>query len=258
MPCDFIQKISAEMIVIPMAGESSRFKKAGYTQPKFMLPLDGKPLFDWTVLSFSRYFSSETFLFIARNTPEIKSFLQERIAVLGLQKSYCIFLDHPTRGQAETVYLGLQELRSQGVGCAKEPITIFNIDTIRPQITFPRDHQDHAWLEVFKTQGDNWSFVLPEADGTNVVKRCSEKLRISDYCCTGLYSFKDADQFARAYHAELKQRSSHELFIAPMYNHLIDGGEVATWFEVASREVLLSGVPQEYEALKKSSISGLM
>ena len=246
------------MIVIPMAGESSRFKKAGYVQPKFMLPLEGRPLFDWTVLSFQAYFENEIFLFVARNDPNIKSFLQERINFLGIKNSHCIFLDQPTRGQAETVRLGLKGFTAEVLKYAGDPITIFNIDTIRPQITFPKGHKKNAWLEVFQTKGDNWSFVLPEASDSNVVKRCTEKSRISDYCCTGLYSFKDVDQYIRAYDMELKNPSSHELFIAPMYNHLIDGGELVTWFEVESEKVLLSGVPQEYENLKKSPISDFM
>ncbi|EOA0230274.1 capsular biosynthesis protein, partial [Escherichia coli] len=33
------------MIVIPMAGLSSRFKKAGYVKPKYMLEAHGKTLF---------------------------------------------------------------------------------------------------------------------------------------------------------------------------------------------------------------------
>ena len=34
------------MIVIPMAGESRRFREAGYDQPKYMLPLDVAPLYN--------------------------------------------------------------------------------------------------------------------------------------------------------------------------------------------------------------------
>ena len=40
------------MIVIPMAGLSSRFTKAGYTKPKYMLPLAGKSVFAHSIESF--------------------------------------------------------------------------------------------------------------------------------------------------------------------------------------------------------------
>jgi len=243
------------MIVIPMAGDSSRFKKAGYEIAKFMLPLDGRTLFDWTTLSFSDYFSSETFLFVARSASEVKSFLAERIHALGIKHAHCVFIDKTTRGQAETVYIGLQQLSERGISVDEEPITIFNIDTIRPHIFFPKEHRNSAWLEVFQAKGDSWSFMLPEANGSHLVKRCAEKIRISDYCCTGLYSFKNIEQFMRAYHIELNTPSSHELFIAPMYNHLIDGGEAITWHEIDASLVLLSGVPDEYMKLNSVSIT---
>lgn len=54
------------MIVIPMAGMSSRFFKAGYTQPKYMLEAHGQTLFEHSVNSFAAYFASTPFLFIVR------------------------------------------------------------------------------------------------------------------------------------------------------------------------------------------------
>ena len=45
-------------IVIPMAGLSSRFTKAGYTLPKYMLYVVDKSLFYLAVRSFEHYFQS--------------------------------------------------------------------------------------------------------------------------------------------------------------------------------------------------------
>ncbi|EKO3985769.1 capsular biosynthesis protein, partial [Vibrio fluvialis] len=42
------------MIMIPMAGMSSRFFKAGYSKPKYMLEAKGKTLFEHSVLSFEK------------------------------------------------------------------------------------------------------------------------------------------------------------------------------------------------------------
>ncbi|TOH10549.1 capsular biosynthesis protein, partial [Vibrio parahaemolyticus] len=44
------------MIVIPMAGMSSRFFKAGYKLPKYMLEAHGKSLFEHSLRSFESYF----------------------------------------------------------------------------------------------------------------------------------------------------------------------------------------------------------
>jgi molybdopterin-guanine dinucleotide biosynthesis protein A len=51
------------MFVIAMAGESRRFREAGYGD-KYRLPLNGVPLFDHAVGSFSHYFASAEFLFV--------------------------------------------------------------------------------------------------------------------------------------------------------------------------------------------------
>ncbi len=39
------------MIVMPMAGLSSRFTKAGYTKPKYMPEAFDKPLFDYALIN---------------------------------------------------------------------------------------------------------------------------------------------------------------------------------------------------------------
>ncbi len=52
------------MFVLPMVGLSSRFFDAGYTLPKYQLPLHGRTVFAHVVDSFRDYFDSDEFLFI--------------------------------------------------------------------------------------------------------------------------------------------------------------------------------------------------
>ena len=54
------------MILITMAGLSSRFYNSGYTIPKYALELNGRSVFEWAVRSFENYFGSEKFLFVVR------------------------------------------------------------------------------------------------------------------------------------------------------------------------------------------------
>lgn len=55
-----------------MAGMSSRFFKAGYDKPKYMLEATGITLFEHSVLSFKNYFERESFLFIIRDKYDTK------------------------------------------------------------------------------------------------------------------------------------------------------------------------------------------
>ncbi len=241
------------MVVIPMAGESRRFLQAGYEQPKYMLQLDGRPVFDWSVLSFRKMFAGSDFLFIARDIKGTAPFIQERLKVLGIQGAKIVLLESPTTGQAETVELGLKQASVSGA----EPILIFNIDTMRPGFDMDDSPSDAGFLEVFRTSGDNWSFVEPDSNHFGRVKRCTEKQRISELCCTGMYFFKRSEYFKEALAVERRNPSSHELFVAPLYNHLIASGCMIGWREVTPSEVILCGVPAEYEALRERSLVGV-
>lgn len=235
------------LIVIPMAGLSRRFREAGYDRPKYMLQAHGKSLFDHSVNSFRRVFDSASFLFVYRDVEGTDAFVRDRIAALGLARARCVRLDRATRGQAETVALGLAQA---GVEAGRRLI-IFNIDTIRPGLEFGPAHlQGDGCLEVFRGPGDGWSFVDPDPNHPGRVLRTTEKQRISDLCSTGLYTFGSVDLFRTAYEAELRQdaHQAGELYVAPLYNHLIARGADIRFDLIHAASVIFSGVPAEYKA----------
>lgn len=238
------------MIVIPMAGLSSRFLKAGYTLPKYMLPAHGKTLFEHSVESFFKYFSQEHFLFIMLKSANSREFVRNKCQLLGIDDFSIVELDQPTLGQAHTVALGLDALSfTKDVS-----LTIFNIDTFRPGFTFPdflSDKSVDGYLETFIGSGKNWSNVMPFEPGSNRVERTAEKQEISEYCCTGLYYFSSACRFKSTFE-RLRERgdqgmSAGEYFIAPMYNDLIREGGDIRFSVIPTDEVIFCGVPEEYK-----------
>ena len=233
------------MIVIPMAGLSKRFTDAGYTVQKYMLPLNGATLFDWSVRSFESYFENEHFTFVFREIQESKKFITERLKILGVKNYHLVILNQETAGQAESVQIGIDQMGLDD----REELHIFNIDTLRPGMVLRRREGSSGGLEVFRADGSNWSFIEPIDAGSPWVRRCTEKMRISDYCCTGLYYFSTAGLFRQAIQDERLSPSASELYVAPLFNHLIQRGLKVDWFEVDSNRVLLSGVPPEYTAL---------
>lgn len=229
-----------------MAGMSSRFFKAGYTQPKYMLEAKGKPLFDHAVESFKHYFNHEKFVFIIRDIHGTKDFVERRARILEIKDFDIVVLKDSTRGQAETVALGLASLN-----VSSESITIFNIDTFRPNFIYPTivDSID-GYLEVFKGEGDNWSFVRPLNSNETQVSFTTEKNPVSDLCCTGLYFFKYAKDFFDAYNNYLSLPESEwekgELYVAPLYNYLINKGLRIHYHQIEKDEVIFCGIPKEY------------
>ena len=62
-------------VVITMAGLGSRFRKAGYNVPKYMIEVHGKTLFEWSMESLEGYYDKDNeYIFIVRKEDESKAF----------------------------------------------------------------------------------------------------------------------------------------------------------------------------------------
>ena len=238
------------MIIIPMAGKSSRFYKAGYTLPKFMLPLNGKTIFEEAVSSFKKYFKTDFFLFITRTDDGSKDFVSMKCSELNIKNFEIICINHDTKGQAETISMGLDRMKMTPK--INEPVYIFNIDSIRvnfikPTLKFLENVA--GYLEVFIGEGEHWSFV--EASTNNFVKKTTEKIKISDLCSNGLYYFESIDLFNETFEMFKITNNYNELFVAPMYNQLIESNLTVKYVLLDNNETIFSGTPDEYEYLKQ-------
>lgn len=160
-------------IIIPMAGLSSRFTKAGYILPKYMLYAVDRSLFNVAVSSFEKYFKSCRFVFIARDIFDTKKFIEKECELLGITDFKIVILSYLTKGQAETVLKGVEGASIT----SEESILIFNIDTFRPNYTFPENiGLCDGYLEVFKGDGANWSYAKTEnGDDSRVVETAEKK-----------------------------------------------------------------------------------
>ncbi|MDR2239754.1 MAG: glycosyltransferase family 2 protein [Zoogloeaceae bacterium] len=232
------------MIVIPMAGLSNRFFTAGYDLPKYMLPIGGETVFAKSVRSFEKYFNTDEFLFILRDTHQSIPFVQEEITRLGLRHASLHILSGITGGQAETVHLAIAKRQDSF------PLFIFNIDTFRHHYEKPLFIDDcDGYLEVFRGEGEHWSFVEP-ANKISVA-RTTEKERISDLCSDGLYYFKDSRQFNEVFLQEKSKNrmSKGEYYIAPLYNIFIKNGYKIFYQVVQHEHIEFCGTPEEYKYL---------
>ena len=238
------------MIIFPMAGASKRFLDAGYRQPKYYLSYNKKiNLFQASVASFSKYFSSEKFLFIYREDQVTSEQLLRWCNDIGLNLNTddLVPLKETTLGQAHTVSLGLSKSSVK----SDERIIIFNIDSVYNDFRLPASGVS-TFIDVAKMPGDHWSFVEVNSDKKEIVKRTTEKERISEYCSVGLYGFDSVGQYQKAYkmHYETSQRLQ-EHFIAPIYNTLIKSNAtvICRHLDISHFEFL--GTPDEYEIHQK-------
>ena len=130
-------------------------------------------------LSYYNSFNSIGWLKEVKNNT--KNFIQEKCQSMGLKKIRVISLNQNTLGQADTVYKGLKLDKASQT----EAMTIFNIDTFRPNFIFPKDldlKKTDGYLEVFEGTGSNWSYVRPQIDSDRIVAETAEKKIISNLC----------------------------------------------------------------------------
>lgn len=242
------------MIVIPMAGLSSRFTKEGFKKPKYMLEAKGATLFEHSISSFRHYFDSETFIFIVRDVHKANIFVKEKAKKLKIRTFEVVTLTDETRGQADTVMLGLEALE---ITCGR--LLIFNIDTLRPNYKIPDEaFLGGGYLEVFEGDGDNWSFVLPQSPTSTIVSKTTEKEPVSNLCSSGLYFFRDVTDFTAAFkdYAERPKETwaKNELYVAPLYNELINRGIEIHYHLIQKEDVIFYGIPSEFYEFKNGDL----
>lgn len=235
------------MFVIPMAGLSSRFFKAGYDKPKYQLMLGKETVFSWAVRSFEKYFQTDKFVFIYRDVYNTNQFIQSELDKLEILDYELVCLPEETLGQADTVYQGISYISSD------EEIYIFNIDSKILNFNKPSWVAEcDGYLEVFKgEEGEHWSFVLPESENSLKVIKTTEKERISDLCSDGLYYFKKKSTFEKLFlNAKVNnQTTKNEYYIAPLYNRLISQDLIVYYNLIMRSNILFCGTPDEYQLL---------
>lgn len=237
-----------------MVGRSNRFRISGYKKPKFMLPILDGYVFDYSVKSFKSYFHTEEFLFILLNDENEIDFVKNRISYLGIKKWSIVTLDYITNGQAETVFKGVIKNKVD----ENTSLTIFNIDTFKSDYIFPNfifSQDVDGYLETFIGCGNNWSYVEPNLlSRYSEVIRTEEKKQISNLACSGLYYFKNISLFNQAYKLEERKffaKEIKEIYIAPIYNYLINKGLDIRFTITPKEDLLFCGIPKEYEEIKK-------
>ena len=232
-------------MIITMAGAGSRFYKAGYRMPKYMIEAKGRTLFDWSMDSLTDYNEHvDQYVFVVKKEDHASDFIREHCALYGIQGIQIIEIDRLTDGQASTCMLAIPY-------CLKDrAIMIYNIDTyVEPCEMKYSDLSGDGHIPCFHGDGDHWSFV--KLDETGNVAEVREKVRISKYCTLGAYYFSSAALYEKLYHeyyAKQHGRDKSEKYIAPLYQHMVEKGMKVTISLIESDKVHVLGTPEELNA----------
>lgn len=244
-------------VVIPMAGEGSRFKEAGYTIPKPFIPVGGKPMIRWVIenmipkeIPLEHY--KLKFHLIVRSSHVTGNRLDSLFWDVPSNVSYSYHTtDGLTEGAACSVLLAEKEINNS------DPLLIINSDQYlewNPDAFYKcllNPEYDGNILTFYQPDPFDlkWSYARVNQDG--LVTEVQEKKWISPYATVGLYGWrKGADYVKYAKQMIAKNiRVKNEFYVCPVYNEAIqDGQHVRT--KLCSGMWGL-GVPDDLEKFRK-------
>jgi beta-phosphoglucomutase-like phosphatase (HAD superfamily)/dTDP-glucose pyrophosphorylase len=174
-------------IIIPLGGKGERFTKEGYTLPKAMIPIHGKPMIA-NVIDHLSIGPHDNLILIYNKTLDDYPFREEI-----LRRYPCailIRLDEQTKGAAETVYIGMTRLFQQDRIHSKT--LLLDCDTIYTENIVETFRQSKSSM-VFYTEKTNeppiYSYI--QMDASRTILDIAEKQKISNFANTGAYGFVD-------------------------------------------------------------------
>lgn len=223
-------------IVIPMAGQGSRFADAGYKDPKPFIDVNGKPMIQRVIENLTPKMKHR-FIFICRD-----EHVERLIPLIG-QEDIIIPISKKTDGAAATVMLAREYIDN------RQPLLIANCDQLVDfDLNFFLGTPSDANLATFKSRNPHHSYAMVDADG--YVVKVAEKKVISDHAIAGLYYVKHGDEFVdccwHMMHKEIRYKG--EYYISPVFNELISGLANVSIHEVPKENCHMLGTPEELEA----------
>ena len=224
-------------LIMPMAGNGSRFLDVGIDTPKPLIEVDGVPMFVFAERQLDLDFEDR--IFIVRKEHNITEAVKDYYP-----DAKVIELSHLTEGAASTIMTASQYFDDGS------SVFISNCDQSVEwnSSTFDSVSKFDGAIAVFKNEerDPKWSFA--ETDNSGNVVRVAEKDPISDWATVGWYYWKDGRSLANSYDrmVGVNDRVNGEFYTCPLYNYTIALGGIVKTFEVDSMHGI--GTPNDLAA----------
>ena len=214
-----------------MAGEGSRFSKEGYTFPKPLIDVNGKPMIQTVVENLD--YDAEYIFLVRKEHLETYEGLYSTLERITNGKFKVVQIDELTEGAACTALLAKDYIDDS------EDLLIANSDQFieySPENfkTLKEMTDADAIVYTFEAVHPKWSFVKTNSRG--VVTEVAEKKPISNIATCGIYWYRRGSDFVKYANKMIEKdiRVNGEFYIAPVYNELIKDGKTLIPFFVHS------------------------
>ena len=233
-------------IIMPMAGEGSRFTQQGWTTPKPLIELNGIPLFLRAINSVSIDDVSMKYSFIVRQEHIDNYKIDQQIKAI-LPNANIFSVLKTTRGAVETCLMA-ESVISEDDGiivmdCDLEFRSEAYINGIRQILEKPMEKVDGGMLVSFESNLPKYSYA--EIDKDNRVIRTAEKEVISNHALCGAYFFSTGKGFLNAAHRLINEQNflKPEFYVSLLYNYMLQNDEPV--FLAEMEEYYSYGTPEE-------------
>ena len=220
---DFVMKWTDKNlnVLIPMAGAGSRFKEAGYTFPKPLVEVHGKPMIQLVVDNLA---IDANYIFVVRKEHR-EEYNMDTLLDLIAPGCKIVEVDHLTEGAACTALLARDYIDND------QPLFFANSDQFVEwdSSEFMYRMQESGadgGIATFKATHPKWSYAKVDDDG--VVTKIAEKNPISDNATVGYYYWKCGSDFVKYADQMIRKeiRVNNEFYVCPVYNEAIKDGKI--------------------------------
>jgi HAD superfamily hydrolase (TIGR01509 family) len=214
-------------VLIPMAGAGSRFEQAGYTFPKPLIEVKGKPMIQVVVDNLN---IKANYIYVVQKKHREKYNLD---TLLNLITPNCkiVETDGVTEGAACTALLAKEYIDNDN------PLFFANSDQFvewdSNEFMYKMNEQKvDGGILTFKATHPKWSFA--KIDEYGYVTEVQEKNPISDIATVGVYYWAKGSDYVKYAEQMIEKniRVNNEFYVCPVYNEGIGDGKKIRTFDI--------------------------
>lgn len=232
-------------VLIPMAGAGSRFQQAGYTFPKPLIDVDGKPMIQVIVDNLN---IEANYVYVVQKEHREKYNLD---TLLNLITPGCkiVEVDGITEGAACTTLLAKDYINNDA------PLVMANSDQF---VEWDSNEFMYKMIEqkvdggilTFTATHPKWSFA--KIDEYGYVTEVAEKNPISDIATVGVYYWSKGSDYVKYAEQMIEKnvRVNNEFYVCPVFNEAIADGKKIKTFNIEKMWGL--GTPEDLKYYLKN------
>ena len=234
-------------VLIPMAGRGSRFESQGYTFPKPLIEVKGKPMIQVVVDNLN---IKANYTFIVQKEHYEKYNLQY---LLNLISPNCniVQVDGITEGAACTTLLAKRFIDNDQPLLMANSDQFVEWDSSKILYAFSNGSSDGGIL-TFPASHPKWSYARLDKEG--YVSEVAEKKPISNNATVGIYWWRKGSDYVKYAEQMIKKdiRTNNEFYVCPVFNEAIQDGKKISIKEIEKDGMWGIGTPEDLNYFLKN------